>query len=217
MSPPTPRSQPQAAAKTELFRSEPHDKCVAPGRGTAESHGATHSHPNEEVQMRPESEVRCIRAISPWRGALVVCAVAGALLGPATAGAQAGNLKWGPAPAVFPPGAKMAVVSGDPMASGQYVVQLSMPDNYRIAPHFHPTDEHVKVVSGTFLVGMGDTLDISKVKQLGVGDTVTAPATVHHYAATHGATVVEVSGMGPFQLTYVNPNDMPKMPVKKEP
>ena len=167
--------------------------------------------------MRPESVIRCIRAISPWRSVLVVCAVAGALLTPATASAQAGNLKWGPAPAVFPPGAKLAVVSGDPAATGMYVIQLSMPDNYKLAPHFHPTDEHVKVVSGTFLVGMGDTLDLAKAKHVGDGDTVTMPATVHHYAATKGSTVVEVSGMGPFQLTYVNPADMPKMPVKKEP
>src|SRR4051812_28192255 len=61
-------------------------------------------------------------------------------------------LKWGPAPAVFPKGARMAVVSGDPGKAGEFVIQLSMPAGYKISPHFHPTDETVQVKKGTFLV-----------------------------------------------------------------
>ena len=146
----------------------------------------------------------------------VVAAVALAAL-PGTLAAQAAKasrqataLKWGPAPAVFPKGAKMAVVSGDPTASGPYVVQLAMPSGYRIAPHFHPTDEHLKIRRGAFLVGMGDSLNLKKAKRLTRGDTITAPAQMHHFAAARGRTVVEVSGQGPFQLTYVNPKDAPK-------
>src|SRR5436305_12510888 len=33
------------------------------------------------------------------------------------AGAQAPELKWGPAPSIFPAGARMAVLSGDPSKS----------------------------------------------------------------------------------------------------
>src|SRR5205809_3290611 len=99
---------------------------------------------------------------------LLAFAAAGALLVPATASAQAKkastkaatpSLKWGPAPAVFRPGAKLAVVSGDPMSAGQYDIQLSMPANYKIAPHYHPTDEHLKIVRGEFKIGMGDKWD----------------------------------------------------------
>jgi quercetin dioxygenase-like cupin family protein len=169
---------------------------------------------------------------SALRSALTLAGAAGALLAPAHVAAQAthaaakahangksatAKLKWGPAPAVFRPGARLAVVRGDPSQSGEYVVQLAMPSGYRIAPHYHPTDEHVKVVRGRFLVGLGDTLDLAKTKRLGVGDTITAPANMHHYAATRGRTVVEVSGMGPFQLTYVNPADMPKAGAKAQP
>src|SRR4051812_31763011 len=96
------------------------------------------------------------------------------------------QLVWSPAPAVFVPGAMMAVVSGNPMAAGNYVVRLSMPTHYKIAPHFHPTDEHLKVVKGEFRVGMGDKMNEAKTKKLGVGDTATAPAKVHHYAVTEG-------------------------------
>jgi quercetin dioxygenase-like cupin family protein len=58
-----------------------------------------------------------------------------------------------------------------------------MPDGYRIPPHFHPADEHVEVKQGTFLVGMGDKLDLEKTRPLAVGDTGTAPAGMHHFSA----------------------------------
>src|SRR5438093_12556778 len=35
-------------------------------------------------------------------------------------------MHWGPAPAVFPPGARMAVVSGDPSKAAVFTVQLAM-------------------------------------------------------------------------------------------
>ena len=128
--------------------------------------------------------------------------------------AQAPALKWGPAPAVFPAGAKMAVLQGDPSKAGVYAVRLDMPNGYKIAPHFHPTDEHVTVISGTFMVGMGDKMDATKMTTLPAGGFVTAGANMHHYATAKGHTVVQVHGMGPFQLTYVNPADDP---TKKKP
>jgi len=126
------------------------------------------------------------------------------------ASAQAPAIKWGPAPAVFPAGIKMAVLQGDPGQSGMFTVRLELPAGMRIAPHFHPTEEVVTVISGTFLVGMGDTLDVAKVMVLPTGSFITAPANAHHYAIARGRTVVQVSAMGPFALTYVNPKDMPQ-------
>jgi len=120
------------------------------------------------------------------------------------------TLSWGPAPAVFPRGAQMAVVSGDPAKAGMFTVELSLPDGYRIPPHFHPTDETVEVKKGTFLVGMGDTVDLAKTKAMGVGAKGTVPAQGHHYAVARGATVVAVTAMGPFAMTYVNPADNPQ-------
>jgi quercetin dioxygenase-like cupin family protein len=145
------------------------------------------------------------------------------LIAPVGAAAQAAPkakpktaaLKWGPAPAVFPKGAKMAVVSGDPGKAGEFVIQLSMPGGYKIPPHFHPTDETVEVKKGTFLVGMGDTLDVKSTKPMKVGDKGTIAAQMHHFAATKGATIVSVTAMGPFAMTYVNPADAPKKPATK--
>jgi quercetin dioxygenase-like cupin family protein len=124
-------------------------------------------------------------------------------------------LKWGPAPVVFPAGAKMAVVSGDPSAAGTFTVQLAMPDGYRIPPHFHPTDETVEVKEGTFLFGMGDTFDGSKLQTMTAGQKGSIPANAHHYAQAKGATVVTVTAMGPFAMTYVNAADDPRKSVTK--
>jgi quercetin dioxygenase-like cupin family protein len=120
------------------------------------------------------------------------------------------ELKWGPAPEVFPKGAEMAVQKGDPTKSGEFIVLLKFPDGYRIPPHSHPTDEHIKVREGTFLVGMGDKLDESKTKALAVGDTAYMPAKMRHFAIAKGPTEVSVRAEGPFAMTYVNPADKPK-------
>jgi mannose-6-phosphate isomerase-like protein (cupin superfamily) len=103
----------------------------------------------------------------------------------------------------------MAVLSGDPFKPVVLKVLISMPDGYRMPPHFHATDEHVEVRQGTFLVGMGDKLDPKKTMPMAVGDTATAPAGMHHYAVARGATIVSVTIMGPYIMTYVHPKDEP--------
>ena len=125
------------------------------------------------------------------------------------ASAQSAKVKWGPAPAVFPAGAKMAVMAGDPSKAGIFTARLDLPKGYRVAPHFHPTDEYLTVISGTFLLGMGDKLDAKKTEALSAGGFGTVSAQKHHYAIAKTHTVVQVNGMGPFQLTYVNPADDP--------
>lgn len=112
--------------------------------------------------------------------------------------------------AIFPAGAKMALESGDPTKSGEFSLRLQFPDGYKIPPHFHPTDEHVRVLAGTFLVGMGDKLAAAAAKPMAVGDTGTVPAKMHHFGIAKGATTVRVRAEGPFAMTYVNPADMPK-------
>jgi quercetin dioxygenase-like cupin family protein len=103
----------------------------------------------------------------------------------------------------------MAVVSSDPAAAGPFTVQLSMPTGYRIMPHTHPTDERVTVKKGTLLVGMGDTFDPGKTNPMATGASGDVPANMSHFVQAKGATVVEVSTMGPFAMTYVNPSDDP--------
>lgn len=119
------------------------------------------------------------------------------------------DIKWGPAPPALPAGAQFAVMSGDPGSSGFVSVRLKMPPGYKIPPHWHPSDEHVTVISGTFYIGMGDTIDKKNSKMLKPGGYAVAATNMHHYAWTKSGAVVEVEFMGPFGITYVNPADDP--------
>jgi hypothetical protein len=151
-------------------------------------------------------------------GAMALALIAGAAGAqkPAAKGTGASNsLTWGPAPDAFPAGAKMAVERGDPGKSGEFIVRLSMPASYRIPPHWHPTDEHVRVRSGTLLVGMGDTLNPAKAMHMAAGDTGSIPAKMHHFAMTDGATVISIRAMGPFAMTYINPANDPRKKGKE--
>ena len=107
------------------------------------------------------------------------------------------------------PGAKMAVLQGDPSKAGVYTVRLKAGDGYKIAPHFHPTTENVTVISGVFNIGAGDKMDTASTTALVPGGFASLPAKMHHYAWFKGETEVQVHGVGPFKLTYVNPKDDP--------
>jgi quercetin dioxygenase-like cupin family protein len=126
--------------------------------------------------------------------------------------AESDDVVFGPAPAVFPAGAEMAVLQGDPSVPGAiFTVRLRMPNNYVIPPHTHPTDENVTVISGKFLVGLGDVFDKDAfLPALHRGGFVTAPAKASHFAKAKGRTVVQVHAIGPFEMTYVNPADDPR-------
>jgi quercetin dioxygenase-like cupin family protein len=122
----------------------------------------------------------------------------------------AGTEKFGLAPEILPPGATLAVLEGNPMHSGTYTMRLAMPSGYTIPPHSHPSDEHVTVVKGTFLVGMGAAIDASKFVALPAGSFGMLPPGMQHYARARGATVIQLHGTGPWRLTYVNPADDPR-------
>ena len=120
------------------------------------------------------------------------------------------QVKFGPAPPFIPPGAQLAVLEGDPMASsGDFTIRLKMPDGYRIAPHTHPNRENVTVLSGTLKVGMGDQFDADKMMSFGPGSFAYLDPNMHHYAGASGETVVQIHGMSPAQFNYINPADDP--------
>jgi quercetin dioxygenase-like cupin family protein len=120
------------------------------------------------------------------------------------------QVSWGLAPAVLPTGAKLAVVEGDPTAAGPYTMRLLIPDGYRIPPHFHPAPEHVTVLEGTFKVGMGEKFDAAAMKELPVGTFAALDPGMRHFAQAKGRTIIQLHGIGPWSLTYVNPADDPQ-------
>jgi mannose-6-phosphate isomerase-like protein (cupin superfamily) len=128
---------------------------------------------------------------------------------------NAADLKWGPAPPDLPPGAQLAVLHGDPTKKGVFTMRLKMPSGYKVPPHWHSRDEQLTILSGTFMLHMGDTMDAP-------ADTLTAgafhflPAKMHHGAETKGETILQIDGMGPFDIHYLNPADNPNPAAAKK-
>lgn len=118
--------------------------------------------------------------------------------------------QWTDAPPVLPPGAKIAVLSGNPMANTLYTIRLKFPANYKVPAHSHPTDEHVTVLAGRLVIGLGDKLNPKGGKALGVGGFALMPANMNHYAYTTKETIILLHGQGPVDFKYVNPADDPR-------
>jgi quercetin dioxygenase-like cupin family protein len=115
------------------------------------------------------------------------------------------DLKWTP----IIKGCDLAAVSGDPNADGTpFVIRIRCADGSKIPAHWHPTDENVTVLRGVFLVGMGDAFDETKLQTMNVGNFVAMPKEVRHYAISKGDTIVQVHGVGPFKVYWVNPADV---------
>lgn len=126
-----------------------------------------------------------------------------ALYGPET-------IEWKAGPAAIPPGAKMAVLEGDPTKEGQFVIRFQFPEGYHIPPHTHPKTERVTVISGTLFLAMGENLDRSTAKPLAAGTYAFWQAGMKHTAWSEGETVIQLHGIGPWQINYVNPADDPR-------
>jgi hypothetical protein len=124
-----------------------------------------------------------------------------------------GAEKWGDIPAAAMVGTpsvevggklQVAIVQGNPMQAGQpYTLRLSCTDGAKIAPHWHPTTENVTVLKGTFALGMGSKWDPSALKDLPVGGFASAPARMRHFGSCKGDTIVQVHGLGPFVINFV--------------
>lgn len=125
------------------------------------------------------------------------------------------DIKWGPAPPTLPKGAKLAVLHGDPGKAGPFVMRLQAPAGYKIPPHWHSQAENLTIISGTFYLGSGDKQDASTAHAVKSGGYHYLPAKAHHYAFTKGPTVVQVSGEGPFDINYINPDEDPQKTAKK--
>lgn len=124
----------------------------------------------------------------------------------------ASEINWKP----LRPGAEIAVVSGDPDKEGSpFVLRFRYHGKSRIPPHWHPIDEQLTVLSGTFRMGMGESGDESGTTAMAAGAYAFVPARMAHYAWADADTTVQVHGVGPFVINYVNPADDPKNAGKK--
>jgi hypothetical protein len=96
-------------------------------------------------------------------------------------------------------------VSGDPNVAGApFVIRIWNFDNQIVLPHTHPEDEHIVVVQGTWFLAEGEHFDRDRLRPLAVGDYAFVPRRQAHFAWSKGMTVIQVHGIGPFRVDYVD-------------
>lgn len=120
------------------------------------------------------------------------------------------EITWVDVPPALPPGAKIAVLEGDPFSAAPYTIRLMLPADYKIPAHWHTMIERVSILSGTLYAGMGDKLDPEKSKSFPAGSFVFIPAKMNHFAWTDEDTIVQINGDGPFDIHYIDPVDDPR-------
>ena len=127
------------------------------------------------------------------------------------------EMTWTEGPNALPPGTKLTVIQGDLSKPELYTVRLKVPANYNIPAHWHSQTEHVTVLQGTFYMGEGDKLDKKNGKELTVGSFAVMPKKVHHYAwSGNDEVVLQLHGMGPWDINYIEPNDDPRKNMNKK-
>lgn len=125
-----------------------------------------------------------------------------------------------PPPGVMPPdamrwkaagdGTEFAVLFGSPDLEGApFVIRLRLADRVHVPPHWHPVDEHITVIAGTFYMGMGEKLEESAAKAMPAGTYGFMPKDMRHFGWAEGTTIIQIHGIGPFKTNWVDPAGKP--------
>jgi quercetin dioxygenase-like cupin family protein len=121
----------------------------------------------------------------------------------------ADELKW--KPLEVPKGAEITELVGSRSQPGPYIVRVKFPPNFTHYPHSHPDARTYTVISGTWYVGYGDKLDLTKLKALPAGSFHTEPANLNHFVITKDeGVIVQMTGIGPSGTKFVDPAHDPQ-------
>jgi quercetin dioxygenase-like cupin family protein len=119
-------------------------------------------------------------------------------------------IEWGPAPPSLPPGAQAARLLGSPAEEGPFVLRLKFPAGFVVPPHMHSKDEFIVVLSGALTIESGEKVDPDALKGLPAGSFFHLPSGMAHYLFAESESVVQLNGMGPFDVKYIDPKDDPR-------
>lgn len=120
------------------------------------------------------------------------------------------DIPWTTGPATLRPGARMAVLEGDPTRDGVFTMRLWLPHGFEVHPHWHSQVEHVTILSGVLHFGVGERFDRAATRPMPAGSFGYWPIGMRHFAWAEGETVLQLHGRGPWTVTYVNPADDPR-------
>jgi quercetin dioxygenase-like cupin family protein len=118
-------------------------------------------------------------------------------------------LQWRDAPAVGR-GVQIAVIEGPLDKEVPFTFRLRLPAGTKIAPHTHPAYERVTVLSGALQFAHGKSFDRARTIALKPGAVAIMPPGEPMFGYTEEETIIQLHGVGPWGLRYINPGDDPR-------
>ena len=122
---------------------------------------------------------------------------------------QPSDLQWADNPAL-PAGVKVSMLYGDLKNAEPIGFRIKVPAGHILAPHTHPVDERVTVISGKFAMGEGEKFDKAALKPLPPGSVAIFPKGCPMFGLASEETIIQVNAEGPWGITYINPDDDPR-------
>jgi phosphosulfolactate phosphohydrolase-like enzyme/quercetin dioxygenase-like cupin family protein len=125
------------------------------------------------------------------------------------------DISWKDAPRGMPSGSKAMIIQGNPKHSGLFAMRHKIPANWKVMPHTHTADEHITVLSGSCYLGIGKAYDEDAATKLLTGSFTVMKAGTAHFFFTREDCVIQIHGMGPQNIAYINFIDDPRNSIIK--
>jgi quercetin dioxygenase-like cupin family protein len=171
-----------------------------------------HTQQGDMISMRIRAWVVRVLMIG---GALACVPAMGAeamkhvMKGPRTAASP--DIQWRKSPTVAGD-VQMVMLFGSPDQPGPYIFRVHFPVGYKLAPHRHPDQRQVTVLTGNYWSAVGETFEQGKLQKFGPGDYYITEPNIPHYAWAETEVVIQEMGFGPVSnsIEYVNAADDPR-------
>lgn len=97
-------------------------------------------------------------------------------------------------------------VVGDMDKPGElFVIRIHHDAGYVVLPHTHPEDENITVLTGSWALGMGSRVNMSKLEPMELGALGFVPKKMAHFGYSRVETILQVHGIGPFVNLPIDP------------
>jgi quercetin dioxygenase-like cupin family protein len=116
---------------------------------------------------------------------------------------KANDIQWTPCPAHLPPGCAITVLEGSPKAPDMFTARFQLDAGFYMAPHTHPKDERVTIISGQVAVAFGADATHEDATVFGPGDYYVNKRGEIHQVWVDSSSVLQITGIGPWKADFI--------------